>query len=260
VKVASSPDPLELYNMASKASRPDGRPVFFFDIDNCLYARSTRVQDFMQELIDDYFVRHLGLPPHEAINLHRRYYKEHGLAITGLVEHHQVDPIAYNREVDDALPLDNIIKPDAKLRRLLADMDKTKVKLWLFTNAHITHGKRVVRLLGVEDMFEGITYCNYEQLPLVAKPHAKMFDRAESEAGAASSEQCFFVDDSLLNCGHAKARGWTVAHKIEEDDPSPISPGGQYQIRDLEELRNIFPQFFVKSPEMDNEKDPPSQL
>ena len=27
--------------------------------------------------------------------------------------------------------------------------DKAKVKLWLFTNAHITHGKRVVRLLGV---------------------------------------------------------------------------------------------------------------
>jgi pyrimidine and pyridine-specific 5'-nucleotidase len=237
--------------MASKPSGVDARPIFFFDIDNCLYPRSTRVQDLMQELIDDYFVRHLALPPEEAVNLHRRYYKEHGLAITGLVEHHQVDPVAYNREVDDALPLDSIIKPDAKLRRLLVDIDKRKVKLWLFTNAHVTHGKRVVKLLGVEDVFEGITYCNYEQSPLVAKPHARMFDKAEAEAGATSNEMCYFIDDSLLNCGHAKARGWTVVHKIEMDDPDPVSPAGQYQIRDLEELRNIFPQFFEKSPETD---------
>ncbi|KAK4697063.1 pyrimidine and pyridine-specific 5'-nucleotidase, partial [Lecanoromycetidae sp. Uapishka_2] len=249
--------------MASKPSSADARPVFFFDIDNCLYARSTRVQDLMQDLIDDYFVRHLALPPEEAVNLHRRYYKEHGLAITGLVAHHQVDPIAYNREVDDALPLDNIIKPDTKLRQLLEDMDKTRVKLWLFTNAHITHGKRVVKLLGVDDMFEGITYCNYEQLPLVAKPHAKMFNKAEAEAGAASSDHCYFIDDSLLNCGHAKARGWTVVHKLELDDPDPVSPGGQYQIRDLEELRNIFPQFFKRTQRTDtktSQKIPPSQL
>lgn len=217
----------------------------------------------MQKLIDDYFVRHLALPAEEAVQLHRRYYKEHGLAITGLVAHHQVDPIAYNREVDDALPLDNIIKPDAKLRRLLFDIDKKKVKLWLFTNAHITHGMRVVRLLGVEDMFEGITYCNYEQIPLVAKPHARMFDKAESEAGAAAPDQCYFIDDSLLNCGHAKARGWTVVHKLEIDDPDPILPAGQYQIRDLEDLRNIFPQFFAEDPGSDKQKCqklPPSQL
>lgn len=217
----------------------------------------------MQDLIDDYFVRHLALPPAEAVQLHRRYYKEHGLAITGLVAHHQVDPVAYNREVDNALPLDDIMKPDAKLRRLLSDIDKTKVKLWLFTNAHITHGMRVVRLLGVDDMFEGITYCNYEQLPLIAKPHAKMFDKAESEAEAGSSDHCYFIDDSLLNCGHAKARGWTVVHKIEMDDAAPASPAGQYQIRDLEELRNMFPNFFASNSAkgiQSHQKDPLSQL
>ena len=246
----------------SDPKAPSPRPVFFFDIDNCLYPRSTRVQDLMQELIDDYFVRHLELSPDDARHLHGQYYKDYGLAISGLVKYHKIDPLAYNREVDDALPLDNIIKPDARLRQLLADMDKTKVKLWLFTNAHITHAKRVVKLLGVDDMFEGLTYCNYEQLPLIAKPHAKMFDKAEFEAGATSSENCYFVDDSLLNCGHASARGWKVVHKIEKDDPEPVTPAGQYQVRDLEELRDIFPQFFLKNTETGAKafREPSSQL
>ena len=235
----------------SNSKIPAARPVFFFDIDNCLYPRSTRVQDLMQVLIDDYFVRHLELSPEDAKMLHRQYYKDYGLAITGLVKYHRIDPLAYNREVDDALPLDDVIKPDARLRQLLLDMDKTKVKLWLFTNAHITHARRVVRLLEVEDLFEGVTYCNYEETPLIAKPHARMFDKAESEAGAASSEDCYFVDDSLLNCGHASARGWKVVHKIEMDEPDPVTPAGQYQVRDLDELRNIFPQFFEKTSEAD---------
>ena len=30
----------------------DDRPVFFFDVDNCLYPRSKKVHDHMQKLID----------------------------------------------------------------------------------------------------------------------------------------------------------------------------------------------------------------
>lgn len=125
--------------------------------------------------------------------LHQRYYKEYGLAIEGLVRFHKVDPLEYNKKVDDALPLDGIIVPDPQLRRLLEDIDRSKVRLWLFTNAHITHGKRVTKLLEVDDMFEGITYCDYTQETLVCKPHKEMFDKAEAEAGVTSVEDCFFV-------------------------------------------------------------------
>ena len=203
----------------------------------------------MQELIDGYFVRHLSLPAADARALHARYYKDYGLAISGLVKHHTIEPLAYNREVDDALPLDDVIKPDPRLRKLLEDMDRSKVKMWLFTNAHITHARRVVRLLGVEHCFEGITYCDYAAKVLLAKPHKEMFDKAEREAGAKFKEDCYFVDDSALNCRHAKERGWTVVHKLEEEDSAPQSEAGNYQIRHLEELRSLFPQFFAKNSE-----------
>ena len=215
----------------------------------------------MQELIDSYFARHLSLPASDAKALHARYYKDYGLAISGLVKHHTIDPLAYNREVDDALPLDDVIKPDPQLRKLLDDIDRSRVKLWLFTNAHITHARRVVRLLGVEDYFEGVTYCDYAAKVLLAKPHKEMYDKAEREAGAMSSEECYFVDDSALNCRHANERGWTVVHKLEEEDPGPERRAGRYQIRHLEGLRSIFPQFFAENTESTKEsKETSSQL
>src|SRR5262245_6743052 len=119
-----------------------------------------RVHDRMAILIDEYFAKNLSLSWEEAVKLHKEYYQNYGLAIEGLVRHHQIDPLDYNSKVDDALALDDIITPNPELRRLLEDVDRSKVRMWLFTNAYVTHGKRVVRLLGIEDLFEGMTYCD----------------------------------------------------------------------------------------------------
>jgi pyrimidine and pyridine-specific 5'-nucleotidase len=223
---------------------PDPRPVFFFDIDNCLYSRECNIHDEMQKLIHQFFVKHLSLSAEDAHMLHQKYYKEYGLAIQGLTRHHTIEPLEFNREVDDALPLDKILKPDPKLRKLLEDIDKSKVKMWLLTNAYITHAQRVIKLLKVDDLFEGITFCDYSQPPLICKPSQDMYEKAEIEAKVPSTEQCYFVDDSHLNCKHAAERGWTTVHLVEPTLPVPRVPASQYMIRSLEELRTLFPQFF----------------
>lgn len=81
---------------------------------------------------------------------------------------------------------------------MLEDMDKSKIKLWAFTNAYVTHAKRVLRLLGVEALFEGVTYCDYGQWPLVCKPMGEMFEKAEKEAGLGGGD-CFFVGMNLTD-------------------------------------------------------------
>lgn len=159
-----------------------------------------KIHELMQVLIHDYFIKHLSLSDADARLLHQKYYKEYGLAISGLALHHKVDPLEFNREVDDALPLDDIITPNPQLQQLLSDIDRSKVKPWLFTNAHITHAQRVVRLLGVEDMFEGLTYCDYRVVPLQSKPHPEMYEKAELEAGVTSVQDCFFVGKYTGRC------------------------------------------------------------
>ncbi|KAA8644145.1 hypothetical protein EYZ11_001719 [Aspergillus tanneri] len=228
----------------SHFTEPDPRPVLFFDIDNCLYSRGCNIFDEMQKLINKFFTTHLSLTVDDAHHLHMKYYKQYGLAIEGLARHHKIDPLVFNHEVDDALPLDNILKPDPKLRKLLEDIDRDKVRLWLLTNAYVTHAKRVIKLLGVDDMFEGVTYCDYSQTPLVCKPSQTMYEKAEKEAKAPSKDKCYFVDDSHLNCKHAADRGWITAHLVEPDIALPSTPASQYLIRNLEELRTCFPHLF----------------
>jgi len=216
----------------------------------------------MADLIDKYFATHLSLPWDDAVRLHKEYYQNYGLAIEGLVRHHQIDPLEYNAKVDDALPLDALIKPRAELKRLLADIDTSKVKPWLLTNAYVNHAKRVIRLLEVEEYFEGITYCDYSKMPLVCKPHPDMYHKAMRDAGVKKYEDCFFVgkppslpfglfivvtfnqDDSYGNCKASQELGWTTAHLVEEGVKAPRTPASKYQISDLEELRTTFPQFF----------------
>jgi pyrimidine and pyridine-specific 5'-nucleotidase len=195
------------------------RPVFFFDIDNCvsgdilffllhrnlftdyeqLYPRSTKILHLMSHLIDKYFVTHLSLSEEDAAVLHQKYYKDYGLAIEGLVRHHTVDPLDFNAKVDDALPLESILKPNNELQKLLSDIDSSKVKLWLFTNAYVNHGKRVVRLLGIENYFEGLTYCDYSAPEgIIAKPNREMFTKAMTQAGVSDTKDCYFVGECVV--------------------------------------------------------------
>ena len=86
----------------------DDRAIVWFDIDNTLYSASTRISHAMGERIHGthlvawsrmlhqsltsflaYFVQ-LGLSHEEANELHHHYYKTYGLALRGLVKHHDV--------------------------------------------------------------------------------------------------------------------------------------------------------------------------
>jgi pyrimidine and pyridine-specific 5'-nucleotidase len=201
----------------------------------------------MEKLINKFFVKHLSLEPQDAHMLHRKYYTEYGLAIEGLARHHKIDPLEFNREVDDALPLDDILKPAPELRKMLEDIDRSKVRLWLLTNAYVNHAKRVVKLLQVDDLFEGVTYCDYSKMPLVCKPSQEMYEKAEIEAGVPSSAQCYFVDDSYLNCKHAEARGWNTVHLVEPGLPIPRIPACKYMVHNLDHLRVHFPHLFKQT-------------
>lgn len=147
----------------------------------------------MVQSILNYFITHLSLSLEDAMRLRDEYHTNYGLSIKGLVQNHQIDPLEFNAAVDDALPLEGVIKPDAELRSLLEDIDRERVDLWLLTNAYITHAQRVVKLLQVDDLFDGLTFCDYSTPPFVCKPSDAMYKKAMLEAGVDSSSRCFFV-------------------------------------------------------------------
>ncbi|KAF9945700.1 hypothetical protein BGZ70_003665 [Mortierella alpina] len=224
--------------------------------------------------IEQYF-RDSGIPHDEVERLANRYYIEYGLAIRGLVEKHpevqylalmqltvvpnvsfcektaqtkkyahpslwQIDIRDYDNKVDGALPLENILQQNVPLREMIQAMKVDKK--WLFTNAGETHAKRVIKVLGLEGLFHGMTFCNYLEPKFVCKPDQKSFEKAMKEAGVSDPAQCFFVDDSASNIEMATKLGWTAVHVLE--DRAPFSTFDHFQIQSVLDLPSVLPRFW----------------
>jgi hypothetical protein len=47
-----------------------------------------------------------------------------------------IDPLVYDKECDGSLPLEDMLSPDPCTRKLLEDIDRSKCRVWAFTNAY----------------------------------------------------------------------------------------------------------------------------
>jgi pyrimidine and pyridine-specific 5'-nucleotidase len=56
----------------------------------------------------------------------------------------------------------------------------------------------VTRLLGVDDLFDGMTFCDYSAEKLLCKPSTEMYDKAMREAKATNVSDCYFVGECCL--------------------------------------------------------------
>ncbi|KAH8105898.1 pyrimidine 5-nucleotidase [Cristinia sonorae] len=234
----------------------DDRYIVWLDIDNTLYSASSKISQAMGERIHAYFVE-LGWSDDEASELHHKYYTQYGLALRGLVRHHQVDPLDFDRKCDGSLPLEDMIKPDPSLRKLLQDIDRSKARVWALTNAYRTHAQRVLGILGVEDQIEGLVYCDYSLPNFACKPEPEFYENALKRAGVTDPTKCFFVDDSKINveaafklgwghCVHFCERGLEVVEGGKRKEIGAEIPNGFTAITHLEELRAIWKEIFVQ--------------
>ncbi|TKY84589.1 hypothetical protein EX895_006491 [Sporisorium graminicola] len=206
------------------ASLRTNEAIVWLDIDNTLYKRSTKIADLMAQRIRAYF-HGMGLSEQDAKTLHTTYYKTYGLAIRGLVKHHQIDPLDYDRKCDASLPLEDILQPDYQIKQLLTDLDRTRVRVFALTNAYKYHADRVLRLLDLADQVEGIVYCDYAVPVFACKPELDYYRAALLVVQATPETRNYFVDDSSLNIVAAKELGWhSCVYFREEDDDEPWPP------------------------------------
>ncbi|KAJ2677298.1 suppressor of deletion of TFIIS [Coemansia sp. RSA 1085] len=209
--------------------------VFFFDIDNCLYAPDLGISPLMKQRIYAYG-REIGLDENEVVKTCGQYYRDYGLSVRGLIKHHKINPAGFNEKVDGSIPLEDIIKPDPQLRTML---ESIQTRRWAFTNAGIDHARRVLRCLQVEELFEGITFCNYEEPDFPCKPERESYDRAMAEAGVSDPQLCFFADDSAKNVDAARRLGWTAVLVSPQ-----INQINDREIQTIHQLPEALPQLF----------------
>ncbi|RAL52337.1 hypothetical protein DM860_007194 [Cuscuta australis] len=124
-----------------------------FDLDDTLYPLSSGLAAACGKNIRDYMVEKLGIEPSKIQELGNLLYKNYGTTMAGLrAIGYEFDYDEYHRFVHGRLPYENL-KPDPVLRTLLLSLPYRKV---IFTNADKDHAVKVLRILGLEDCFEGI--------------------------------------------------------------------------------------------------------
>ena len=174
--------------------------AILFDLDNTLYSPEREVFALIDVRINRYMREVVGIAVSEVDALRRRYWKEYGATLQGLIRHYGVDPedyLEYVHDIDlaDRLPLDPI------LRSALMELPQRRV---IFTNGSDGHARRVLSSLGLDDLFEeifDIRVASYLPKPASA-PYRKVLERLDL-----AGEDCIMVEDTVENLRTAKALG-----------------------------------------------------
>lgn len=226
---------------------PEHRTIFF-DLDNTLYSKSLGIHLQMADRIQLFMRDVLLLPKEESRRLSAKYYLDYGLSVRGILNDFQIETSEYDRFVDGGLQLEGLIKPSDELRSWVESIQGSR---WIFTNAGLGHAERVLKLLNIRDLFEGVIYCDYGENQFPAKPERLAYERAMKWAGVRNPEHCYFIDDSANNVRVASELGWKAA-LFDEDNDLLMSIGTSeehkaqeqqfHRIRNLYDFTNVFPE------------------
>ena len=66
--------------------------TWVFDLDNTLYSADSGIFQQVSMLMGKFVAKHLKINIKKAKELQRKYYKQHGTTLRGLMDNHGVDP------------------------------------------------------------------------------------------------------------------------------------------------------------------------
>jgi len=175
--------------------------TFFFDLDETLYPPATGLWTEIGNRITRYMTERLGFPPEGVVALREKYFREYGTTLLGLQANHAVDTNDYLAFVHD-VPLDRYIHPDPGLRTAIADLAARK---FVFTNADANHVNRVLKIVGLQDLFDGII--DVHAIAPYCKPMPEAFGMALMAAGSPRPHTCVLLDDQARITRAGRAAG-----------------------------------------------------
>jgi putative hydrolase of the HAD superfamily len=209
--------------------------TLFFDLDDTLYPSDNGLWDAIRGRMSQYMAERLGLPWDVIPDMRRMYYETYGTTLRGLQIHYQVDAEEYLDYVHD-LPLDTYLRPNPKLRAMLSGLPQ---QLWIFTNADADHAQRVLRILEIQDCFQGII--DVRAIEFACKPEPVAYQRALSLAGVRDRHRCVLLDDSALNLEPAHRLGLTT---VLVGNHSSTDPWVDFYVPETLALAHIMPELW----------------
>lgn len=213
---------MELF-LFSRCGPNPAKPLFdhikfwVFDLDNTLYPASSSLFSQIDIRMGKFIADHFNLSAENAYRLQKKYYREHGTTLRGLMDLHDVDPIEFLDYVHD---IDyQVLKPSPELGEILRILPGKKV---VFTNGDRNHAGRVLDRLGVRDCFDGVF--DIVAANFIPKPEKASYEAMMKTLHIEGDKAAMF-EDMACNLVPAHAIGMTT---ILVCDPmvSPKFPEG----------------------------------
>jgi putative hydrolase of the HAD superfamily len=177
--------------------------TWIFDLDNTLYPASCRLFDQIHARMQRFIAERLALSPEAALAVQKRYFREYGTTMRGLMTVDRVDPeefLAYVHAVDlSGVPQDPI---------LTAAVARLPGRKLVHTNGSVAHAERLLAHLRIEQFFCGIVdiaAAGFEPKPGLAGYHELL------RRHRVTAETALMVEDIARNLVPAAALGMTTA-------------------------------------------------
>ena len=176
--------------------------TWLFDLDNTLYPEESGFMQGVESRMTAFVAKVTGLEHDAAYSLQKHYLAEHGLTLKGLMLHHGVDPADFHALFHD-LSLE-VLARDAEL---LSALSKLPGRRLIFTNADEVHAERVLKHLGLRDLFDDVFHiASFDFAP---KPDPLGFQRM-IDAHSLDPQATSFFEDSEKNLKPAADLGMTT--------------------------------------------------
>lgn len=193
--------------LSQKLPEPD---TWIFDLDNTLYCATTDLFGQIDVRMKTFIAEFLDLELDEAFRVQKKYFREYGTTLRGLMDRHNVNPTAFLDHVHD-IDLE-VVSPDPVLDEALSRLPGKKI---IFTNADIGHAERVMERLGVSRHFEAIF--DIVASDYVPKPEPVVYEALVKRHGI-DPENSVMFEDMARNLKPAADLGMTTVWVHTEND------------------------------------------
>jgi putative hydrolase of the HAD superfamily len=179
--------------------------VWLFDLDDTLHDAATASMPHLHDSMNAYIQDELGLDADAATQLRRRYWQWYGATLLGLVRHHGVKPAHFLHHTHLLPGLEQRVRGHAPDLAALARLPGRK---YILTNAPAAYARRVLGVLGVARLFDGLISIEDMHMfgDLRPKPDRRMLRHIAARLGVPPSH-CVLVEDTLVHQKSARAVG-----------------------------------------------------
>lgn len=144
--------------------------LLVFDLDNTLYPYRSGLYTYINQRMNAFIQKRLGLSYEEVDQIRSGYIRQYGTTQQGLAEEYGISSeefLCYAHDIE----VEKYLQRSFLFREALRGISQPK---YLFTNSPIHYATRILKHLQIDDLFEG--FISIETLRYIGKPNRSAFE------------------------------------------------------------------------------------